>query len=320
MTGEPPADRHADPRADAGPRVSVIIPTYKRPAALRRAVASAGAQTIAEIEVIVAAEADDPDSLAAIASLGDPRVRAIVNPVRGGPGPARDAGAAAARAPWIAFLDDDDEWLPHKLERQLALAGDARDVLVTALSRVETEAGTFIRPALPYAGDRPIDEWLFDRLSWFGGGEAMLQTSSLMVPRALFDTLGFGASRHEEWELVIRAMKQHGYRLLTVREPLVLYRAGGLYPWRASLDWAESRRALLTPRAMAGFCLTEAVKGLRPPERNRAFRAFARAAFRLGRPTLRQLFAFALIWAIPDPVRERLRSRLRRRAGATADA
>jgi len=63
----------------------------------------------------------------------------------------------------------------------------------------------------------PYDEWLFGRRSWFQGGESMLQTSSLMVPRAMFDRLRFGEARHEEWELAIRAVKQLGFPMVTVR-------------------------------------------------------------------------------------------------------
>jgi glycosyltransferase involved in cell wall biosynthesis len=51
----------------------------------------------------------------------DPRVRVLCLPHSGNPGIARNAGIAAARAPWIAFMDSDDLWAAHKLERQLAL-------------------------------------------------------------------------------------------------------------------------------------------------------------------------------------------------------
>lgn len=292
------------------PRVSVVIATYKRPAQLLRAVRTALAQTIANIEVVIAVEADDAASVAALATVGDDRVRHIVNRVRNGPGPARDAAAASATAPFVAFLDDDDEWLPEKLERQLALA-DARTIVMT-LSKVATAEGVFVRPGRPYDGDGPVDEWLFVRRSWFRGGDAFLQTSSLMVPRALIATLGFGTARHEEWELVIRAVKQHGYRLATVREALVVYQAGGLYPWRPSADWVVSMRDVLTPRALSGFSLNTATQGLVGRERNLAFRTHLANAFRLGRPTAKQLFAFAVIWGVPHSLRWKLRAMLRR--------
>lgn len=292
------------------PTVSIVIATYKRPEKLLRAIHSALAQTVQDIEILVAMERDDPAAAEVIASLGDPRVRAVVNPVKNGPGPARDTAAAEAASPWIAFLDDDDEWLPHKLERQIAVADDR--TIVTSLSRVMSEEGVFIRPGRPYDGTRTVDEWLFDRTSWLRGGDAMLQTSSLMVPAGLMRTLGFGSSRHEEWELIIRATRQHGYRLVTVEEPLVIYYAGGLYPWRPSLEWIESMGDVMSPRAISGFCLNSATQGMVGKERNLAFRTFLRAAFRMGQPTLKQLFAYVVIWGVPHSFRWRLRSLLKR--------
>jgi GT2 family glycosyltransferase len=269
------------------------------------------AQTFSDIELIVACEKDDAATVEALATVADPRVRLVVNPIKSGPGIARDLGARAAAGHWVAFLDDDDEWLPAKLERQLAVAKD--ETIVMTLSNVVTPAGIFVRPARPYAEDEPVDEWLFARRTWFRGGDSMMQTSSLMMPALLFGKLGFGSARHEEWELVIRAVKQHGYRLVTVREPLVTYYTGGMYPWRTSVDWVETMTGLLSPRAVSGFCLNVATQGLAPVERNRAFLTLLRTAFRLGRPEARQLLAFFLIWTIPDSLRDRLRAALGRR-------
>lgn len=305
-------------REPSMPHVSVVIPTYKRPEALIRAVRSALNQTFNDLEVIVVAEQDDPASVTAVASLGDARVRHVVNAERGGPGRARDAGLATSAGHWIAFLDDDDTWLPTKLEKQIAAARDDSNVILMTLSTVVTAAGSSVQPAAVYSGDEPIDEWLFGRRSWLKGGQSMLQTSSLMLPRALFDKLSFGSSRHEEWELAIRAVKQHGYKLVTVAEPLVVYYSGNTYDWRKSVPWIESMKDVLTARAFSGFCLTVATKGLTPPDRNRAFLTFLRLGVRHGEPTARQLFAFALIWLLPDSVRHRIRAALRgerRRSG-----
>lgn len=293
--------------------VSVVIATYRRPSVIGRAVGCVLAQTVDDLEIVVVIERDDHDTASALAGVDDPRLRIVINPHKAGPAAARDFGIRQAHGTWIAFLDDDDEWLPEKLERQIAAAPDGHCIVMT-LTRVLTPSGELIHPTRPYEGHEPIDEWLFGRRTWLKGGEAMLQTSSLMVPKALFDRIGFGEARHEEWELAIRAVKQFGYRLITVREPLVIYRAGNTYPWRPSAVWIDSVRDLVSPRAYAGFCLTTATQGLVGPERNRAALTFLGKALRHGRPTPKQFFAFVLIWLVPETLRHRLRTTLARRA------
>lgn len=100
------------------PLVSVIIPTYRRAAFLRRAIESALSQTYAPVEVIVV-EDGSHDARDIVASFGS-RV-AYVWQENQGAAVARNTGAAAARGSWIALLDDDDFWVPEKLERQFEL-------------------------------------------------------------------------------------------------------------------------------------------------------------------------------------------------------
>src|SRR5690242_19678911 len=96
--------------------VSVIIPTTRRPAQLRRALDSVFAQTYREFEAIVVVDGPNPDTVAMLAACGEARLRVLQNDHPLGPGLARNAGAAAARGDWLAFLDDDDEWQPENLE------------------------------------------------------------------------------------------------------------------------------------------------------------------------------------------------------------
>jgi glycosyltransferase involved in cell wall biosynthesis len=263
-----------------------------------------------DLEVVVAIERGDDASIAALQAIRDARVSHVVNPEKRGPGAARDFGVSCSRGQWVAFLDDDDEWHPEKLGKQLAVVSDGEKTIVMTLSRVVTASGAFINPTEAYAGERPIDEWLFGRRTWTKGGESMLQTSSLMMPRTLFQKLCFGQSRHEEWELAIRAVKQLGYKLVTVPEPLVTYQMSStVYAWRHSAEWVEGVRDILTPQAYSGFCLTVAPKGIVSPDRNSAFLTFLWMGLKNGRPTAKQLFAFAFFWLVPDKLRHRLRAR-----------
>ena len=97
------------------PLVSVVIPTLHRPKLVLRAIHSVLNQTYREIELIVVVDGPDKATVAAVRSIEGPRLRLIVNPliVAG----ARNTGADRATGDWIAFLDDDDEWLPKKNRR-----------------------------------------------------------------------------------------------------------------------------------------------------------------------------------------------------------
>lgn len=104
-----------------GRLVSVVIPTYNRAARLLRAVGSALAQTHPDVEVVVVDDGstDGTHDVLTERMSGDSRVRYLDRP-NGGPAAARNTGLDAARGDYVAFLDSDDEWLPWKLEFELA--------------------------------------------------------------------------------------------------------------------------------------------------------------------------------------------------------
>ncbi|WBO20831.1 glycosyltransferase family 2 protein [Sphingomonas abietis] len=295
--------------------VSVVIPTFGRPELVCRAVRTALAQTVHDIEVIVVVDGDDPATRGALATIPDERLRVIAHAANRGAGAARDTGAAAAASDWIALLDDDDEWLPDKLAAQLA-AAPAEPALLMTLSRVVGTAGAFVRPGEAYDERIPVDEWLFDRRTWTKGGESFLQSSSLMVPRALFGLIRFAdMKQHDDWEFVVRAVKQHGHRLVTVAEPLVIYHVpdarlslSRTHTWRRSISWALSLRAIMTERAMSGFFLTVAAQMAASFGQRDGFAPLLAAARRYGRPTPKQLFAFAYFYASPVRLRRSLRA------------
>jgi glycosyltransferase involved in cell wall biosynthesis len=102
-------------------QVTAIIPTYQRPTLLQRALRSVAAQQRAVAEVIVV---DDADSLAVtrqiVEACGLPHVLVVANARARGASGARNTGAALSTGELLAFLDDDDEWLPTYLCAALA--------------------------------------------------------------------------------------------------------------------------------------------------------------------------------------------------------
>ncbi len=111
------------------PKVSVIIVTYNRAALLPTAITSVLQQTFQDFEIIVVDDASQDETPAVVADFQDHRIRYIRHEQNTGEAGARNTGVTNATGEYIAFLDDDDEWLPDKLALQV-------DVLENSPARV----------------------------------------------------------------------------------------------------------------------------------------------------------------------------------------
>lgn len=104
-------------RTSMSETVSVVIPAYNAAAFLRQTIESVLAQTRPALEVLVVDDGSTDDTAQIAQSFGSP-VRCLRQENQG-LSRARNAGILAARGDWIALLDADDLWLPHKLARQM---------------------------------------------------------------------------------------------------------------------------------------------------------------------------------------------------------
>ncbi len=163
------------------PIVSAVIPTRNRPDLVVRAAMSALQQSLNGLEVIVVVDGPDQATLRALWEISDPRLRVIGLEESVGGAEARNIGVRAAGGQWIALLDDDDEWLPGKLEKQLATARKStasRVLVVSAFLERSVTREDVVRPRrLPRPGES-ICEYMFDFLCYF-------QTSTLFCSREL---------------------------------------------------------------------------------------------------------------------------------------
>jgi glycosyltransferase involved in cell wall biosynthesis len=303
--------------------VSVVIPTLSRPALVTRAVRSALAQTIEDIEVIVVVDGPDEPTRTALAAITDPRLRVVELPERGGAPNARNAGVREARAPWTALLDDDDEWLPHKLAAQLELAKRAPAPAPIISSRLinRTPRAELVMPRrLPAAGE-PLTEYLTVRRGLFHG-DGFIQTSTIMAPTELLRRVPFtvGLRRMQELDWTIRALSQDGVDLVVAAEPLVVWhtdedrpRLSFDSPWEESLEWLRRSRPLLTPRAYAAVTMSVISSMAAPTRSGKVFRMLLREARRYGQPGVLDYLAFFQIWLIPARLRRSVRDLLLRR-------
>ena len=262
----------------------------------------------------------DPETEAVLAGWGERPLTVIVNERSLGGGEARNVGVRAARGRWVAFLDDDDEWLPHKLERQLADLEVHADERVVGLSQLITRSprADFVGPRQAPRPGEPLSEYLFVRSGWFKGG-GRVQTSTLVVPRSLMLEVPFDSTlpRYQETDWILRAAHA-GARLVMTMEPLSIWyveeaRAGITRSfagdWQFALDWIRQRRELMTPRAYVSLVLIR-VGGLAAASRDhRGLWAAWREARRAGRPSARVVAIVLGKWLLPAEARRRLRAR-----------
>lgn len=191
------------------PLVSTIIATYNRRSMLPRAMRSVLAQSMRNLELIVVDDgsADGTDSVVAV--FEDSRLRYVRHPSNRGLPAARNSGIRAARGRYIAFLDDDDQWVPEKLERQLKALADADAVLCAARlsdGRIRRFDKTAVAPADLRRGN-PFDP------------SGLIVSAELLRAVAFDETLRAG----EDWDAFIR-LAQRG-RIAYLPEPLVMYDA-----------------------------------------------------------------------------------------------
>ena len=163
------------------PKVSAVIPSRNRPQIVRRAVQSALSQTFTDLEVVVVIDGPDAVTVKVLEQMNDRRLRIIELEESVGASEARNIGAAQALGDWIALLDDDDEWLPTKIEKQLiaAQAATSRLILVVCSFVLKTEAMEALAPRRLPRSAEPISEYLF------GSPRNGFQTSGFLCSREL---------------------------------------------------------------------------------------------------------------------------------------
>ena len=304
------------------PHVSVVIPTIGRPQLVGRAIRSALDQSVPPLEVIVVVDGPDDATVRAVRQIGAETVRIVALPEPVGLGGARGAGIAAARSPWIALLDDDDEWLPSKLELQLRGAHTSRYRFPVIASRfIDRRAhGEVVLPERLPRADETLSDYLFCRPRLLVA-EGVVLPSTMLIPRHLVEQVAFRHARfaHEGSDWLLRAVRCEGAGLEFAPTPAPLAirhaetarsRMSTTSDWRASRAWARENASLLTPRAHAAFLLTRASLEAKRGADLGGAGLLMWEAFRRGRPTPTSLASHALLWLVPERLRFGLLARL----------
>ena len=293
------------------PEVSVVIPTHRRPALLKRSIESALCQGSARIEVVVVSDGPDPETNRLVSAIGDPRIRLLELASRSGAPAARNAGVMAARAPYVGFLDDDDEWLPAKLSTQLNLAGPNLFVACRA-TVVESGSQRTLPRRLPRDGEHFAD-YLFTRHSPFRD-EGSLATSMILAPRDLLREIPFRANlrKHQEADWAIRATAL-GAKCVFAPEVLVVLhspvgpRVSNSGDWRDSLAWVQSVKGLVPASAYSAFVLTSVASFASRDRDLSAIPQLLSQACQNGPVNPIHLAVFASLFVLPASARARIR-------------
>lgn len=270
--------------------LTVVVPTRDRPALLRRAVASALAQDLPDVEVVVV----DDGSSTPPQLPPDPRLRVLRHERPRGGAAARNTGTRAGTGRFVTYLDDDDELLPSMA--RVATEAHARAVrdqplpapfgVLTAMEVVDPEGGV-LETRLPVTSPRGRDFWLETATP----GTSFHTKQTLLVERALLLDIGgwderFRSRVHTELFLRLnRACSLVGVPEVTYR----LLEHGGSRVSKDPLLRQESFEQLLDahaaafaahPRRFAEVLVDHAVQSWLDGQRRAAVRSAGRAVRR----------------------------------------
>jgi glycosyltransferase involved in cell wall biosynthesis len=171
-------------------KVSVVIPVYNRPEGVQRAVVSVLQQTMQDFEIILVDDCSNDGTTVAVAEtcvMKHPdKIRLLRHTKNKGVSAARNTGITVATGEYVALLDSDDEWLPQKLEKQIALLESHPEkttlLCLCNLDVVEKETGYKTGTYQVTAGD--------DFPVRFLGLEILNPCSVMLVSRATMNKVG----------------------------------------------------------------------------------------------------------------------------------
>jgi GT2 family glycosyltransferase len=307
------------------PKISVIIPTHNRPELVKRAIASVYAQDLINsssvVEVIVIINGNDIVTRSALLSLNHPNLNILQIP-EAGPSNARNVGVKTAQGEWIAFLDDDDEWLPQKLRLQYAaaIASKTQNPIIASKLIARTPKGDFEWPRRFPKNNEDLSDYLLGRSGFFQG-EGLIQTSIIFTKRQLLLEIPFSLiPKHEDWEWVLRAAKRSDVTVEFVPEVLALWyleeqrtSLSTKHNYQGSLNWIRNNRDLVTPSAYAAFLLVEVGSQAAKQQQWSLFPKLLTEALTQGKPNAPVLILYLAMWLLPLELRRKIRAQLTRK-------
>lgn len=259
-------------------RVSVIIPVYNGAATVGRALESVFAQSFTDYEIVAVNDGSTDETASVLAGYGD-RIRVVTQSNRGLPG-ARNAGIRVASGEYFAFLDDDDEWMPEKLARSVAMLDQDPDCALayTGALRVDL-AGTPMpnQESKTWGIESPTFAEMLER-PWNVVPSQVMARRSTLERCGGFEERLVGAC--EDIYFILRAREVGYFR--SIPEPLVRKITRPLYPKALKREPAFELFVRLV-RERYGAAAAGMIKEYRR-ERVKVMRHMARMLIAEGRP------------------------------------
>lgn len=196
----------------SAPFFSIVIPTYNRKDRVVKAVDSVLNQTFTNFELIVVDDGSNDNTQEAIADIKDTRVKYIYQENMGAP-VARNTGIDAAKGDYISFLDSDDVFLPHKLQKVYdeIQKFPSEAILISSHRRIKAD-----KSSIYYHPEKCLTPPEFKRLLHYHIIDS--STSGLVIKRSnLVEQGGFDISLKciQDRELLFRMCNTHGCVLIS---------------------------------------------------------------------------------------------------------
>jgi hypothetical protein len=228
-------------------------------------------------------------------------------------------GVQVAQGDWVAFLDDDDEWLAPKLEQQLTIAQNLNVLypIIACRMKVKTPRGEFLVPRRFPLPEEPISNYLFLRPHLFQG-EGFFLTSMLLTKRELMLSVPFQENLKmcQDLDWLLRATQKPGTSLQFASATLGIWnldehrpRIGTTGRWPVLFEWIQTCRAqnLVTPDAYTAFLMTQVNSLASATWDWEGLKTILQASWQNGKPNLSSYLLLISMWLLPQKPRRFLR-------------
>ena len=215
------------------PQVTVILPSWNRAAWLKKSIDSVLEQTFRDFELIVVDDAST-DSTQEILTSYSGKIRSITFAKNLGVSAARNAAVKNCDSEWIAFLDSDDFWHPHKLQKQIAQTVIRAECPIHFTDEIWIRNGVRVNPKKKH---QKLEGWIFKPSLEL----CLMSPSTVLLRRELFEVHGLFDETLpicEDYDLWLRLTAQHQVALLNEK---LMTRHGGHADQLSLSEWGIDR-------------------------------------------------------------------------------